>query len=514
MDIILKNSRNGSLTCTKDSFSLHSTFDPEKEAERFVSLIESSYIPSFIVITGPCLGYTAQYLKKRFPDSKTIAIQYSTDFEQYSKNWDFSFSITKQSDTDFINDRLFSVIGEEKLFSTLFISWKPSEKAWPDLAATLWKSFKDLLSKAESVISTRSFFNRRWFLNTIRFYNAVKTISIPEKTDKPIVVTASGPSLAHALPFLKKHRESFVLIAASYSVLPLLENEIIPDFCITTDGGWWAKKHLEPLIRLCNKLGITVPLIVPPESAVPTELLSNTPIVPLSYSDFPDKLFFDATGIPFIAGERNGTVSGTAAVLALNMTTSSVFFCGLDLAPSLNCFQHTQPNALEPINNKQDIRLKPTETRITSSAFSGSGSLGIYRNWFSSRNESFYKRVFRLVSEKDSLEPISHLKDICIDSEIPECFIKNNSKHSLSYKTSEVDTTRTKKQMNNFLEKIKAEIDTNAENPYNIDWYKIAALKEVVLSERAGKKTVSDEIKEKTTQLIETAITLLNRMSK
>ena len=65
-----------------------------------------------------------------------------------------------------------------------------------------------------------------------------------------------------------------------------------------------------------------------------------------------------------------------------------------------------------------------------------------------------------------------------------------------------------------FLEKIKAEIDTNPENPYNIDWYKIAALKEVVLSERAGNKKVSDELKEKTIQLLKTAISLVNKLSK
>ena len=513
MEILLIPSKNGSLTCSKGTVSLHSTFNPEKEAERFVSLIETSYTPSFIVITGPCLGYSEPFLRGRFPKAKIIAIQYSSDFQEYTKSWDHSFFITKQSDTDFINDRLFSIIGEEKLFSTLFISWKPSEKAWPELASSLWKAFKDLLAKAESVISTRNFFNRRWFLNSIRFYSSVKSICIPEKTDKPIVVTASGPSLGHALPFLKKHRESFVLIAASSSVLPLLENGIIPDFCITTDGGWWAKKHLEPLEQLVRR-GVSVPLIAPPESAVPSELFSNAPIVPLSYGDFPDKLFFDATNIPFVTGERNGTVSGTAAVLALNMTTSSVFFCGLDLAPSLKGFQHTQPNALEPINSLKDSRIKPTETRITASAFSGSGSLCIYRNWFSSRNESFYKRVFRLVSEKDSLEPIPHLKDIHIVSEIPECFINGGSKPSVSYKTAESDTIRTKMQVYNFLEKIKAEIDTNPENPYNIDWYKIAALKEVVLSERAGNKTVSDEIIKKTIQLLKTAISLVNRLGK
>ncbi len=512
MDILLKNSKNGSLTCSKDNISLHSNFDPEKEAERFVSLIESSYLPSFVVITGPCLGYTVRYFKVRFPNAKTIAIQYSLDFESYSDKWDYSFSFTSESDLNSINDKIFSIIGEEKLFSTLFLSWKPSEKAWPDLAALLWKSFKDLLAKAESVISTRNHFNRRWFLNSIRFFSTVKNICIPEKTDKPIVITASGPSLRHTLPFLKEHRESFILMAASSSVLPLLENGITPDFCISTDGGWWAKKHLEPLLRY----GTTIPLIVPPECAIPTELLSTAPIVPLSYSDFPDKFLFESSGIPFLQGERNGTVSGTATVLALNMTTSNVFFCGLDLAATTKGFQHTQPNALEPINSRSDSRIKPTETRCMASAFSGSTSLGIYRNWFSSRNKDFYSRVFRLVTKKDNLVQIPNLQDIFIDSETPECFacVSKTSSKKTDYKIFDSDTNKSKNHINQFLKKIKTEIETNPQNPYNIDWYKIAALKEVVLSERAGNKSVPEEIKEKTIQLFDSAITLVNRIDK
>ena len=516
MEILLKNSKNGSLTCSKDNISLHSNFDPEKEAERFVSLIETSYLPSFIVITGPCLSYTARYFKSRFPNAQTIAVQYSSDFEDYKKNWDYSFSCNSETDLNSINDRIFSIIGEEKLFSTLFLSWKPSEKAWSDSASSLWKSFKDLLAKAESVISTRNFFNRRWFLNSVRFYSSIKKICIPSKTNKPIVVTASGPSLKNSMPFLKENRESFILMAASSSVLPLLENGLTPDFCISTDGGWWAKKHLEPLIRLYNRDGTTIPLIIPPECAIPTELFTTMPIVPLSYSDFPDADFFRTSDIPFVRGERNGTVSGTAAVLALNMTTSNVFFCGLDLATSKSSFQHTQPNALEPLNSLTDSRIKPTETRITASAFSSSTSLGIYRNWFSSRNKDFYSRVFRIVTKKDNLEQISNLKDIYIDSEIPECFYSSSTDSTKKQvcKISDSDTIRTQKRITQFLENIKTEIETKPQNPYNIDWYKIAALKEVVLSERAGNKSFPEEIKEKTIELLDAAITLVNRIDK
>jgi hypothetical protein len=518
VDVLITNSKNGSVTCSLGNISLHSTFNPEKEAERFVNLIETSFLPSFVVITGPCLSYTAHYLKERFPCIKTIAIQYSADFNDYSQNWDYSFTFTNKNDIIFINDRIFSIIGEEKLFSTLFLSWKPSEKAWPDLSACLWKSFKDLLSKAESVISTRNFFNRRWFFNSIRFFSSVKKIIIPKRTDKPIVIAASGPSLKHAIPFLKEYRNSFILLAASSSIQPLLSNGIIPDFCISTDGGWYAKKHLEPLFRNVENIStssLDIPLIIPPEAAVPSKLLENANIIPLSYSDFPDKLLFEATGFPFLRGERNGTVSGTAAVLALNMTTNRVFFCGLDLAVSKE-FQHTQPNALEIINSNGDCRTRPQETRCAASSTSGNVSLSIYRNWFSSRTEDFYNRVFRIVTKKDNLDQIQNLHDIYIDSEIPNCFSSSlsNKPQAQKCKTDVFETRSNKKKIIDYLENVITEIETNTENSYNMDWYKIAALKEIVLSERSGSKSVPAEIKEKTFHLLDAAIKLANRIIK
>lgn len=507
MDILISTSRNGSLTCSKDSVSLHSTFNPEKEAERFVSLLEASYIPSFIVITGPCLGYAEPFLRERFPKAKIISIQYSEDFEEYSDKWDYSFCMTQKMGAELICDKLYSIIGEEKLFSTLFTSWKPSEKAWPEQAMSLWSAFKNLFSKAESVISTRDFFNRRWFLNTIRFFCSVKNVTLPKPTNMPIVITASGPSLSHALPFLKKHRDSFVLMAASSSILPLIENGLTPDYCITTDGGWWAKKHLEPLIRY----DISVPIIAPPEAAIPNELLNAGTIIPLSYADFPDKNLFKASDIPHFLGERNGTVSGTAASLALTLTSGDVFFCGLDLASSKG-YQHTQPNALEPINGMADNRRKPLETRCAASSYSGHSSLTIYRDWFSSRNESFYKRVFRIITTNDKLEPIPRLQDINIDKEVPNCLLSTGT-NIRKPDVLKIDADNNSKSVIEYLDAAKHEIDTTEKNEYNESWYKMAALKDIILSERNGCNTISSEIHEKAISFLNEGISLANKIA-
>ncbi len=506
MDVTFKNSKDGNLTCTKGNISLHSSFNPIKEAERFVESISSSFLPSYIVMTGSCLGYASSFLRQRFPAAKLVSIQYSKSFAEYDDKWDKAFVLDEDSDAKLLEEELFSVIGEEKLFSTLFISWKPSEKAWPDLASSLWKSFKELLSKAESIISTRNYFNKRWFINSVKFFIKTQKICLPQKTDKPIIVTASGPSLASAMPFLKENRGAYILLSASSSLLPLLENDIIPDFCISTDGGWWAKKHLEPLLRK----NISIPLIIPPEAASPGAILSNIPIVPLNYGDFPGSLFFQATDMPYVMGERNGTVSGTAAVLALSMTSGNVFFCGLDLAVSKQ-YQHTQPNALEIINSQKDDRLHPLETRCASSSFSGSASLSIYRNWFATRGDSFYKRVFRLVTANDNLEQIPHLQDIFIDK-TSACLFQNISLNkSCERKEITLDTGKNESEVFQMLKKIKDEIETKPETPYNYEWYKMAALKDVIQAERTGDKTVLDDIHKKTIQFLDEAISKTSR---
>lgn len=501
MEVFFKDSKDGNLTCSLGSINLHSSFNPLKEAERFIDLLSVSYSPSHIIITGACLGYVEPYLRSRFPQAKIISIQYSKEFSKYEGKWDKAFIFTEQSDINLINEELFSFIGEEKLFSTYFISWKASEKAWPDLASTLWASFKDLLGKAESVISTRAYFNKRWFKNSINFFTNANKICQPEKTDKAVIITASGPSLASTLPFLKENRDSYILLSASSSILPLLKNGIIPDFCISTDGGWWAKKHLEPLLRI-NK---AIPLIIPPEAAVPKKILSTMPLVPLSYGDFPDKYLFDATKTPFIKGTRNGTVSGSAALLALSMTSGPVFFCGLDLAIS-NKYQHTQPNALELINSQKDKRTSPLETRCASSSLSGSSSLSIYRNWFSSRDNKFYERIFRLVTEKDKLESIPRMKDIYIEKTGKKLFPEFTCKAAIKLKEVQIDPKENERNVYHLIKKIKAQIETNPESPYNYEWYKLAALKDVIKLERTGDKTITNEIKEKTINLLDELI--------
>ncbi len=56
MDIKYENARNGDRICSVGGIKLHSGYDPQKEAERFVSGLTCAFYPSHVVITGPALS--------------------------------------------------------------------------------------------------------------------------------------------------------------------------------------------------------------------------------------------------------------------------------------------------------------------------------------------------------------------------------------------------------------------------------------------------------------------------
>ena len=202
MDIEFKQSRNGQQTCSIDGFSLHSGFNPEQEAERFVSGIDFSSAPAFIIVVGACLSYCAKYFKQKLPKTHLISIQFDRAFSEQASCWSTQLYFDSQSQNDLFAEEIFQLIGEENLFRTKFISWKPSENAWPELSKSVWGSLKSALNKADAVLNTRNYFNRRWFFNTVRFCSLYRTANNTftdfinsQRFHKPVLVTASGPTL-------------------------------------------------------------------------------------------------------------------------------------------------------------------------------------------------------------------------------------------------------------------------------------------------------------------------------
>lgn len=402
MNVQFTNASNGEATCSVNGIHLHSSYNPSKEACRFVDSVKCNFSPVYILVTGPALSYCNKYLKELFPNSILCAVHYCDDFSSVDKIWNKVF-IYNDSNIN-LSEELYSFMGDEGLVSCFFLSWSPSEKAFSNLYEKCWEEIKKAILKSRNVLATRSFFAKRWMKNSIRNFLFVKNIYTVKKTTSDIILCASGPSLYNSIPFIKKNQNHLPIICVSSALCPLVENGIYPDLCISTDGGFWAKKHLSFEL---NKSKETV-LAISNESSCFANSISNNKILLLQYGDSTGEMFFNSCDLPFTKALRNGTVSGTAAELALSLTDSNVFFCGLDLSVNKG-FCHTQPNELELTDSQFDFRLSTKQTRLTPSSFN-SESLEIYKSWFFSTD--FNGKLFRLSDNYNYKNTLGKIKDI------------------------------------------------------------------------------------------------------
>ena len=71
--------RSGAPFLKINGTALHSSYDPEREAKRFVDESLQSECPSTIIVFGEGLGYIAAAAARRCPEAKVLSIVYSTD---------------------------------------------------------------------------------------------------------------------------------------------------------------------------------------------------------------------------------------------------------------------------------------------------------------------------------------------------------------------------------------------------------------------------------------------------
>ncbi len=390
---------NGEQSCSVGKINLHSSYNPGKEAERFALNAEAQFVPKLVLVTGPALSLCSPFLKKRYSTASLACIRYCDDFYDSDLKWDKVFKSSSR-----LSEELFDFYGEEKLSQCLFLSWKPSEKAFPREFEETWNQIRECVLKCRNVLSTRNWFAKRWTKNALRFSAFTRHPSYYECGTRDIVICSSGPSLKSSIPLLKKFRNRIFLAAVSSALAPLCHENLIPDLCISTDGGYWAKLHISRCLK-----NHPIPLALPGEGACFGRLLNEIPTVPLYYGDGPSEDILRNCGFRGMKALRNGSVSGTAAWLCLSMTTGRVFYCGLDLAYSKNGHPHTQPNELEKRDSLSDSRLSTMETRISRCVLNTT-SINLYNSWFS--NADFKGRLFRLSDSFPYANSLGSIRDI------------------------------------------------------------------------------------------------------
>ena len=407
MDIKIQKAKNGENTACAGNHFLHSNYAPVKEAERFVENLNIPYTPSSIIITEPALSYVSAFLKNKYPQVKLGVIRYSDSFSDYNSSFDFVINYFEHADFEAYLESRFT---EEELLQTFFTPWLPSSQAFAETDKIVWNCIKAAMERSKTLLITRQYFEKRWLLNSCNFLKYTSSIiSFPFPIDKNVLIISSGPSLKPFIPLIKENQNKFFIISLSSSISLCLKNKIIPDICMTTDGGYWAGEHLKSL-RNNN-----IPLAMPAEAYCKKSPLSELTLLPLDYGDGISHDLIKASGLPYIKAVRNGTVSGTALLFAINYFTRNIYMCGFDMAAQRG-FQHSQPNQLEVNASIKDNRIRNKITRLTRSELTN-GSLDIYKQWFKNNPiDTGERKVFRLINKEDSKNSLGWIKDLEINS--------------------------------------------------------------------------------------------------
>lgn len=460
---------------------IHSTYDPEREAKRFVENLEIKKGTKFLVFIAPFAGFTHDFFKEKYPDISIICIEFFQNKALEHISWDYLFEINSPS----LSQKLYQIIGEENILFTQVISWPTSEILFNDKVKKVVKILQVFFSMSRDVLGTRMFFSQKWIKNCFRNISLVKNYIALNPIEKPLCIIASGPSLAENIDFLKQIKNDCLLLALSSSLSFLVSQDIIPDYCLTTDGGFWAKMHLAEFSFACKNTIFIASL----ESALPYKILENNKIHFIDYGDGLSHYILQNLKIKSQKALRSGTVSGTALSLAENLSRENIFFLGLDLAVSKG-FSHSQPNALELQNNYTDNRFMTKTNRISMGNFQSQGSLKIYENWFKSFKAKEQK-VYRIKAKNFPF----HTSFIGVDDIDAQDAMKKIFKNTFTQKIGKsnrdvIDLKNLKKSISELLQMIKELEFNEKEKKYEkIAWL----LKEICLKEYLSFKQNENE---------------------
>ncbi|UTC68164.1 MULTISPECIES: 6-hydroxymethylpterin diphosphokinase MptE-like protein [unclassified Treponema] len=387
---------------------LHSSYNPQKEAERFSGTIGGN--PKIIVITEPGESYLAPILRKRFPESKLIAMRYTDNyFLDSDKLWDNVWRPASGNPAFF----LINNIPDEFLASALFLPWKPAENVWPDSASRIWKEISEAVKIIQSIIATRNFFGKKWLKNmgeNFIFSEKLVDIDFSAKRNsdnaESYFFAGAGPTLDKVLNNCRDNINNMFTAAAASALPALSSRNIRLNLCISTDGGFWAGNHLKYLYSDNFK---ETALAFPLEAKIPSGILKKNQCVFLSYGSALETLFFTKLGILPFQAKRNGSVSGTAIELLLDNTEGKIFIAGLDLKESKG-FSHCSPHESQKQKESNADRLNTLSTFAAASNFD-LRSLKTYEKWFSRLPNPRAERLFRIGQNLTALGNIKSVSE-------------------------------------------------------------------------------------------------------
>lgn len=246
-------SRSGYPTIKIDDQYIHSRFDPQREAERFINSKQTEEAGLYI-LGGFGLGYHAQALFE-ITNSETILI-IEPDLNL------FKHALCERDITDLLySDRVIFLIGGQPDDCLIVLEQHPGKLVQLITIRSLYElntefysnvesSVRNYISRKEVNLSTLKRFGRLWVRNLSE--NAHLLSSTPGVSQLeglfsgiPALLVAAGPSLDKVKSCLKELREKYLIVAVDTALRTCLDQGVDPDFTVLVDPQYWNTRHLD-----------------------------------------------------------------------------------------------------------------------------------------------------------------------------------------------------------------------------------------------------------------------------
>ncbi|GHV94051.1 hypothetical protein AGMMS50293_03710 [Spirochaetia bacterium] len=390
-----------------DASPLHSRYNPQAEAERYIDALNLESGIGFFILIEPGLGYLIPALRRRFQNSKITVLHADSRFrETESPGVPAWYPDSVETAQGFLEREIPDAAGVR------IIEWRPSLRFYGDRYVKLLADAADFIKRVEAGRRTVSVFGRRWVKNFFRNVRLMRRALLYRPMEIPVIITGSGPGLEDAVPKILAMQGSAFVIAASSSLLTLSRAGVRADMVISTDGGSWALTHLYSCFRRANASvdehacvdeHVSVDehacvhyLAIALSAALPSQC-GALPFLALNDGSLWQSLILNALNIPSLVIPQRGTVSASALDVALALSSGSIYLAGMDLAVR-DIRTHTRPYGFDHLFLGTASRLRPfySQCFTRSNDMRLGGSHAIYAAWFKNQLALWPRRIFSL----------------------------------------------------------------------------------------------------------------------
>ena len=368
--------KDGSITAEENGLRLHSTYNPEREAQNTInSKIKELENAKSAIFLGFGLGYSPLALCKIKKDIPLILVEpdinhflgslYLLDWTLIFKNPNLilALSCTPEQTSILINQY---GINDSVFFANP--NHMAHAKPYFDVIQTLIERNRQ---KENINQATLKKFGPLWTRNCKKnatIYSSLTAVTEYKNTaNKPFLLLAAGPSLENVLPHLNELKQKTTIVCVDTSLRACIRVGIEPDFIVLTDPQFWAYKHIagikSPSSVLITELAV-VPSVFRFECKKIVVCNSQVPMAKDFCSDADKKGDLGA----------GGSVASSAFNFCILCGAKEIYVAGLDLA-----FPHKQTHikgsTFEEACHSASSKINPAQTQGLPLLFGGNACL-------------------------------------------------------------------------------------------------------------------------------------------